>query len=102
MDLVLEVVAAVEARMRGDDSRSILVGGIPKQREGGGAARFGPGLLVAFVDAQTRPARPHDGGRRSTTKRGGETDDALTAANAAVEAALKAGGMKGQTLTPFR
>ncbi len=31
-------------------------------------------------------------------QRGGETDDALTAASAAVEAALKAVGMKGQTL----
>jgi hypothetical protein len=31
-------------------------------------------------------------------QRGGETDDALTAAGAAVEAALKAAGMKGQTL----
>lgn len=31
-------------------------------------------------------------------QRGGETDDALTAANAAVEAALKAIGMKGNTL----
>ena len=31
-------------------------------------------------------------------QRAGETDDALTAANAAVEAALKAAGMKGMTL----
>ncbi len=31
-------------------------------------------------------------------QRAGETDDALTAANAAVEAALKAAGIKGQTL----
>jgi hypothetical protein len=31
-------------------------------------------------------------------QRGGEADDALTAANAAVEAALKAAGMTGQTL----
>jgi hypothetical protein len=31
-------------------------------------------------------------------QRGGETDDAITAANAAVEAALKAIGMKGKTL----
>lgn len=31
-------------------------------------------------------------------QRGGETDDALTSANAAVEAALKACGMKGSTL----
>lgn len=56
----------------------------------------GPALLAVErpgweeVERSFREALEH--------QRGGETDDALTAANAAVEAALKASGMKGQTL----
>jgi len=57
---------------------------------------IGPALLAVQtggweeVERSFREALDH--------QRGGETDDALTAANAAVEAALKAVGLKGKTL----
>jgi hypothetical protein len=60
------------------------------------AAVIGPALFSVHtegweeVERSFREALDH--------QRGGETDDALTAANAAVEAALKAVGMKGKTL----